>query len=157
MKTKLFLVAIFILLVNLTKAQKKYPIQTIFKGDSVVILTKKQVIEVNRTIDLKNLSLSKYQSSVLKLKDTIKTLRWNIVTTEADLQRKMARVKDSLDLSSSNLMKANSEIEFYKGEMKRIEKLEFIDKRTRRRLTVGIGAALVTWWTIIIWNVIDSK
>lgn len=157
MKSKLFLISIFILLTQFVIAQNKYPIQTIFKGDSVVILTKKQAIEVNRTIDMKNLSLSKYQNSLLKLRDTVKLLRWNMITTEADLQRKIAKVNDSLSLSNSSLMKANSEIEFYKGEMKRIEKLEFIDKRTRTRLTVGVGAALVTWWTLIIWNIIDSK
>lgn len=157
MKIKLLLIAIFILSTQLATAQRNYPIQTIFKGDSVVILTKKQAIDVNKTIELKSLYLSKYQNSVLKLRDTVKTLRWDIVTTEAALQRKMARIKDSLDASRSSLMKANSEIEFYKGEMKRIEKLEFIDKRTRRRVAIGMGAALATWWTVIIWNLIDSK
>jgi predicted RNase H-like nuclease (RuvC/YqgF family) len=140
-------------------AQRKYPIQTLFKGDSVVILKYDQAIEINnlllqknQTIDENNLSIKKYDWRVSKLKDTvtylksnIKDLKWSLNVTQADLTRKLNKKTDSLTVTKDSLQKANDLIVFYKGEMKRIEKLEWVEKRTRTQMKVGIVGVLVTW------------
>lgn len=148
MKTKLIL--FFLLVSNLTFAQTKYPIQTIFKGDSVIILTKDQALEINKTIENKNLFISNYKKEVKCLKDTIRDLKWDLITTDASLQRKIEKFRDSLDRSNNIIYISERQISYYKEQMKRIEKLEYVEKKVRRRVTVGIGAAVVTWWTIFL-------
>jgi hypothetical protein len=44
----------------------------------------------------------------------------------------------------------SEENSYYKEQMKRIEKLEYIDKKVRRRVTVGFGVAVITWWSIFL-------
>lgn len=148
MKTKLIL--FFLLVSNLAFAQTKYPIQTIFKGDSVIILTKDQALEINKTIENKNLFISNYKKEVKCLKDTIRDLKWDLITTDASLQRKIEKFRDSLDRSNNIIYISERQISYYKEQMKRIEKLEYVEKKVRRRVTVGIGAAVVTWWTIFL-------
>jgi hypothetical protein len=131
-------------------AQNKYPIQTIFKGDSVIILTKDQALEINKTIENKNLFISNYKKEVKCLKDTIRDLKWDLITTDASLQRKIEKFRDSLDRSNNIIYISERQISYYKEQMKRIEKLEYVEKKVRRRVTVGIGAAVVTWWTIFL-------
>ncbi len=154
MKLKFLLIVFFSLFFKSIFAQQKYPIQTIFKGDSVVILTKEQALRINRVIDEKNFTLSTYKKDIFLLNDTIKKIKWKLVTSEAEMQRKFTKVKDSLNSANNLVLESNRKIEYYQQEMKRIEKLEYIDKKVRRRVTVGIGAALVTWWTIFLMNVI---
>lgn len=154
MKLKILLACLFTLLFSSAFSQHKYPIQTIFKGDSVVILTKEQALNINKVIDEKNYNLLTYKKDVISLNDTVKKLKWNLITTNAESQRKFAKVKDSLDIANNQLMINRQQIEFYQQEMKRIEKLEYIDKKVRRRVTIGLGAALVTWWTIFLFNVV---
>jgi len=48
---KTVLTVIFSLFTLIMVGQIKYPIQTIYKGDSVVILSIKQSIDINRAID----------------------------------------------------------------------------------------------------------
>ena len=49
MKTLITLIFLMISFVGM--GQLKYPIQTIYKGDSVVILTIKQSLDINKAID----------------------------------------------------------------------------------------------------------
>lgn len=140
-------------------SQRKYPLQTMFKGDSVVILRYDQAIEVNNLLSKKNsiinesdLSIKKLDQQVFtldkkifNLKDTIKNLKWKLNVTHEDLSRKLSNKTDSLTITKDSLEKANSRIVFYQGEMKRIEKLEWIDKRTRTQVKIGLVGVIVTW------------
>jgi len=87
---KIFLFLLFFPFLML--GQNQYPIQTIFNGDSVVILTLKQSDEINRTIDEQNLFL--YKRSKF-FKNTTDSLNMFI-----SLQNKMIdSLKTSLDSS----------------------------------------------------------
>jgi hypothetical protein len=65
-----------------------------------------------------------------------------------DFQRE--KTFDSLQIFKSNLLIANTTIDSLKNEMKRVEKLEFIEKRTRTRLGVGLIGTLVAWISFAI-------
>lgn len=137
--------------------QQKYPIQTLFKGDSVVILKYDQAVEINNLlsqknliIDEKDLSIKKYGQRISHLQDTVKKLKWNLTVTQADLTRKLNKKSDSLIFANSSLEAANTKISFYQNEMKRIEKLEWIERRTRVQFKVGIIGVLVVWTALAI-------
>jgi hypothetical protein len=55
---KKLLAIAFLMVINLSLAQSKYPLQTVFKGDSVVILTKLQADNINKTFDIQRNKLS---------------------------------------------------------------------------------------------------
>jgi hypothetical protein len=65
-----------------------------------------------------------------------------------DFQRE--KTFDSLQIFKSNLLIANTTIDSLKKETKRIEKLEFIEKRTRTRLGIGVVGTIVAWVTFAI-------
>ena len=67
---KIFLFLLFFPFLML--GQNQYPIQTIFNGDSVVILTLKQSDEINRTIDEQNLFLSNRSKFFKNSTDSLK-------------------------------------------------------------------------------------
>ena len=62
---------------NLSFSQSNYPLQTVIKGDSVVILTKAQAQDINNIFDRQRATIASYairlkeQDSLLALKDTI--------------------------------------------------------------------------------------
>jgi len=66
----------------------------------------------------------------------------------ADNQRQ--KTFDSLQIFRVNLLTANTTIDSLKNQMRRIEKLEFIEKRTRTRLGVGLVGTVVAWITFAI-------
>jgi hypothetical protein len=69
MKHRIFPILIFLIFSVATgKAQRDYPISTIFKGDSVVILTLKQSESINRSIDRLSENLRQTSSEVSRLK-----------------------------------------------------------------------------------------
>jgi hypothetical protein len=65
-----------------------------------------------------------------------------------DFQRE--KTNDSLQIFKTNLFTSNYTIDSLKNEMKRIEKLEFIEKRTRTRLGIGVVGSIVAWVTFAI-------
>ena len=160
MKIRLILLLALMLSFTSLFSQQKYPIQTLFKGDSVVILKYSQAMEINELlnqknliIDESNLTIKKYNRNVLSLKDTVKDLKWKLNVTQADLTRKLTKKTDTLAHVSLDLENANQQIAFYKNEMKRIEKLEWIEKRTRTQMKVGIAGVIVTWLVLVISSV----
>jgi hypothetical protein len=161
MKTKIFsILMMFLLICGFTTAQQKYPIQTIFKGDSVVILKVSQALEINDLIHQQDLLIHNkdytIKNSLLQnniLKDNVKDLKWKLNVTEADLTRKLTKTQDTLQITRTNLQVANDKIAFYQNEMKRIEKLEWIEKKTRTQMKVGLAGVIVTWIVLVVASV----
>ena len=64
----------FLLTSLLSFSQTKYPIQTIYKGDSVVILTVKQSFDINRAIDSQKRIIRDQNRKIVALNKTIDSL-----------------------------------------------------------------------------------
>lgn len=64
-----------VLIFSSAKAQNSYPIKTIFKGDSVVILTIDQSEEINKILDLNNKQASYYKAKSLEYELRIDSLK----------------------------------------------------------------------------------
>jgi hypothetical protein len=90
----------------------------------------------------------KIDNQFLKQKDSIFKLNSIIEFKNNDLQTVILeknRLNDTIKGFKNSLIFANTVIDSLKKETVRIEKLEFIEKRTRNRLSYGLGAVLVTW------------
>jgi len=112
----------------------QYPTTKKIGNDQVVIMTINQA--------------EKIDNQFLKQKDSIVKLNTIIEFKNNDLQTVILeknRLNDTIKGFKNSLIFANTVIDSLKKETVRIEKLEFIEKRTRNRLSYGLGAVLVTW------------
>ena len=71
---KTLLTFIFLTISLFGFSQIKYPIQTIYKGDSVVILTVKQSLNVNKAIDTQRKIIKEQNKKIAALNKTIDSL-----------------------------------------------------------------------------------
>lgn len=85
-------------------SQDKYPIKTIFKGDSVVILTIQQSEEINRILELNNKQATYYKSRSLvyesridSLKSVVEDLNSTIAGLETERDSALKSSDDILD------------------------------------------------------------
>mgnify|MGYP003340745159 CR=1 FL=1 len=122
-----------LMLVSLT-TYAQYPTVKTIKGQKVVIMTVPQAEQIDAKFGM--------------LEDSIATLHSKLKTKTAEVKvvdTKRAEVNDSLQVLKSNLIVANLSIDSLKRETKRIEKLEFIEKKTRTKLGIGIVGVVITW------------
>ncbi len=117
----------------------QYPTTKKIKGVQVVIMTVPQAEKIDNQFQTLN-------DSIIELNNKIKTKSHEIKVV--DFQRE--KTFDSLQIFKTNLLTANTTIDSLQKEMKRIEKLEFIEKRTRTRLGVGLVGTVVAWITFAI-------
>ena len=91
-------------------SQPSYPIQTVLKGDSVVILTKKQSDEIDLLIDNQKLRIQKYKTEIKKLTDTNYILKKDFL------------IKDSIIDSLNNVISnANYEYDSLNNKINTLE------------------------------------
>lgn len=64
----------FLLLSTTILGQNKYPIQTIFKGDSVVVLSIKQSMDINKALDTQKRIIREQARKIIALNKTIDSL-----------------------------------------------------------------------------------
>ena len=76
------LVIIFVIIWGTCYSQPSYPIQTILKGDSVVILTKKQSDNINLLIDNQRIRIQNFKTEIKSITDTNNVLKNEIVVKE---------------------------------------------------------------------------
>ena len=95
MKLTNLLTIIFLIIVGVGYSQPTYPIQTVLKVDSVVILTKKQSKEIDLLIDNQKIRIQKYKTEIKNLTDTNYVLKQSIQTKDS--------VIDSLNNMISNI------------------------------------------------------
>lgn len=117
----------------------QYPTTKKIKGTQVVIMTVPQAEQIDNQFTLLNDSITELN----------KKIGWKVHEVKvADNQRQ--KTFDSLQIFRVNLLTANTTIDSLKNQMRRIEKLEFIEKRTRIRLGVGLVGTVVAWITFAI-------
>lgn len=102
-------------------------------------MTVQQADDINTVFTL-------YEDSLSKYKDMVSLLERKINHSDRIIQANNQKI----NLLDTVIKNKDLQIDFYKKEMARIEKLEYIEKRTRVRVGVGIGAAIVTWLAFII-------
>ena len=117
----------------------QYPTTKKIKGTSVVIMTVPQAEQIDEQFEVLN-------DSIVELNKQIKTKVHEVRVV--DFQRE--KTFDSLQIFKTNLFIANTKIDSLNNEMKRIEKLEYVEKRTRMRVGVGLVGILTTFITFAI-------
>ena len=117
----------------------QYPTTKKIKGTSVVIMTVPQAEQIDERFEVLN-------DSIVELNKQIKTKVHEVRVV--DFQRE--KTFDSLQIFKTNLFIANTKIDSLNKEMKRIEKLEYVEKRTRMRVGVGLVGILTTFITFAI-------
>ena len=117
----------------------QYPTTKKIKGVQVVIMTVPQAEKID-------IQFEKMSDSIVELNKKIDKKIHEVKVV--DFQRE--KTFDSLQIFKSSLLTANTTIDSLKNEMKRVEKLEFIEKRTRTRLGVGLIGTLVAWISFAI-------
>lgn len=128
-----------LLMVASLTAFAQYPTTKKIKGTQVVIMTVPQAEQIDNQFSLLN-------DSIVELN---KQIGWKVHEVKVvDHQRE--KTFDSLQIFKTNLAIANQKIDSLNNEMKRVEKLEFIEKRTRTRLGVGLVGTVVAWITFAI-------
>ena len=128
-----------LLMVASLTAFAQYPTTKKIKGTQVVIMTVPQAEQIDNQFNLLN-------DSIVELN---KQIGWKVHEVKVvDHQRE--KTFDSLQIFKTNLAIANQKIDSLNNEMKRVEKLEFIEKRTRTRLGVGLVGTVVAWITFAI-------
>ena len=117
----------------------QYPTTKKIKGTPVVIMTVPQAEQIDEQFEVLN-------DSIVELNKQIKTKVHEVRVV--DFQRE--KTFDSLQIFKTNLFIANTKIDSLNKEMKRIEKLEYVEKRTRMRVGVGLVGILTTFITFAI-------
>jgi chromosome segregation ATPase len=123
------------MLVSLS-ALSQYPTTKKIKGEQVVIMTVKQAEAIN----------NKFQS----LEDSIAQLKASIDGCATSLnftKNKLETATNSIVVANDSIIRLNT---IYDKEVKRQDKLEWIDKYARKRVTIGVGAAILTWLAFIL-------
>lgn len=126
------------MVVGLT-AFAQYPTTKKINGTQVVIMTVPQAEQIDQQFEILN-------DSIVELNKQIKNKNHEVRVVY--FRREV--VSDSLKTFKTNLFSANITIDSLKNEMKRIEKLEYIEKRTRKRIGVGLITTLVAWISFAI-------
>lgn len=117
----------------------QYPVTKKINGKDVVIMTVKQAEDIN----------NKFQM----LEDSIASLNNNyngVVTSLNFTQNKVEILTDSIYYAQDSIVKTNT---LYKQEVKRIDNLALVDKRTRLQVKVGLIFIAATW----IFGILTSK
>ena len=110
MKLTNLLSIVFTFIVLIGHSQPSYPIQTVLKGDSVVILTKKQSDEVNLLMDKQRDRIQNYKTEVKTITDTNNILKNKI------------KIKDTIIDSLKNIL-SNQQF-YYDSLLSKIDTLE---------------------------------
>jgi dTDP-4-amino-4,6-dideoxygalactose transaminase len=102
---------------------------------------------VQQADDINSLFVT-YSDSIKSLNQKIWRLGYDVRFAEKQTQL----VKDTLNQTKSILFQRDTLIINYKKEIARVEKLEWIDKKTRVKVTVGIASVLLAWATLFIFS-----
>ena len=84
--------------------------------------------------------------SIVKLNSKLKTKTHEVKVVDF----KREKTNDSLQVYKLNLLTANTTIDSLSKEVKRIEKLEYVEKKARMRVGVGLVSVLTAFITFAI-------
>lgn len=121
------------MLASLT-ASAQYPTTKKIKGTQVVIMTVPQAEQIDRQFTFLNDSIYSLNRQI-----GAKTKEVRVINGQRE------KVIDSLQVFRFNLLVANRKIDSLNNQMRRIERLEYVDKRTRVRVGMGLAAVVVSF------------
>ena len=127
-----------LMLVTLT-VFAQYPTVKTIKGEKVVIMTLPQAEKIDQ-------KFGKLEDSIADLNSKLQTKVQEIKVV--DTKREVTN--DSLQIFKTNLFTATAQIDSLNIQMKRIEKLEFVEKKTRVKIGVGLVGILTAFITFAI-------
>lgn len=119
-------------------------------NDSLVLMTPNQGMKINKKYTILIDSVKTVSTENRNLRTNLDTLKTNINSLNKkifNLNSENFQLNNSLSLTRDSLNKKNKDFEIYK---KKYEQLEYIDLSTKRRTTIGIGVAILTWITLVI-------
>jgi len=93
----------FISLIFSVYGYSQYPIQTIFKGDSVVILTIKQSSDINFLIDKQSILVKNLQEQIKVLNEKLETTNKELITKDS-ISTHYKSLSDSVGKENTALM-----------------------------------------------------
>lgn len=114
----------------------QYPTTKKIKGEQVVIMTVKQAEAINDKFQM-------LEDSISRLNSTLNGCTTSLYFT----QDKLEAASNSLTNANDSIVKLNG---LYVKEVKRQDKLEWIDKQTKIRVAMGLGATVLTWLILAI-------
>lgn len=143
----------------------QYPIQKIINGDTVVIMTKKQAIEINQKFDSQKNTITQLQSEIANNQKIIDSLKNIIATAPKDtfyVEKEVIRTVNELDVFCieklreldslkhwlHNAARETSLISYHNGEIYKLSLTEnglrniyiyVLEKRRRRRDQVPLN------------------
>lgn len=117
----------------------QYPETKTIDGQDVVIMTVEQADDINSLFVM-------YNDSIKVLNDIIWRQRYDVKFAE----KQLAVNNQILNENKIVLQNMSNEVAYYKKRMADVEKLEYIDKKTRRRVTWGILGSVATWAGFVI-------
>lgn len=82
------------------------------------------------------------------LKRDIDSLNTVLTNTKRDLNfsdRQLKILQNELKYINDTIRSKNELIKYYEGQMVRLEKLEYTDKKVRKRVTFGIIGSIIIW------------
>lgn len=121
------------MLASLT-ASAQYPTTKKIKGTQVVIMTVPQAEQIDRQFTFLNDSIYSLNRQI-----GAKTKEVRVINGQRE------KVIDSLQVFRFNLLVANRKIDSLNNQMRRIERLEYVDKRTRVRVGMGLAAVVISF------------
>ena len=113
----------------------QYPTTKKIKGEQVVIMTVRQAEDINNKFQM-------LEDSLTQLNNTLRGCETSLYFTQNKFEttsNELSVLKDSLDRTTR----------LYEKEVIRQDKLEWKDKFARRRVTFGLGTAIMAWMAFI--------
>lgn len=117
----------------------QYPTIKTINGTKVVMMTVPQAEQID--------------NKFAKLSDSISFLKSTLISKEKEMvfvRSEKTKVDFELQRAERRLTLSNYQIDSLNREMKRIEKLEFIEKKTRVKMYTLLGIGVATWITLVI-------
>ena len=100
---------------------------------------------VDQANDINNLFIT-YNDSIKTLNDIIWRQKYDVKFAE----KQLAINNNILNENKIVLQNMTDEVNYYKKRMADVEKLEYIDKKTRKRVTWGILGSIAAWTGFVI-------
>ena len=117
----------------------QYPTTKTINGTNVVIMTVPQAEQIDKKFT--------------KLSDSIKLMNVSLFQNRENLRltnESLTKTNKNLSITKDSLKQSLMLNDVYYKEIEKYKKMEFEDKEVKKRVTIGVAAALVVWLTVFI-------
>ena len=117
----------------------QYPTTKDINGTKVVIMTVPQAEQIDNKFTKLSDSIKLMNVSLFQNKENLRLTNETLIKTNKNLSITKDSLRQSLMLN-----------DVYYKEIEKYKKMEFEDKEVKKRVTIGVAAALVVWLTVFI-------